>query len=440
MIRFFVIGIFFHVIQARSFLDDKNIKDTCVERIDKNSVPGRYPYQVRLIGGDSGHFGCGGSLIEPEWVLSAAACAGFATHVEIGRYNTSNSNETFEKIDIEFEAIHPFYDSSSNENDLVLIKLANPSNYTTVTVNDGSIDLSAGTNVTVIGWGLSSSNRVFSITTEPSDVHQEEQTVVVDHDLCRTNLLRFFRFSEDMLCAFDKANIGDTGGPWIIKGDNATSDVVVGATSWYFRCGRPNVAALFNTSLDFIHEITNCTYAEGDDATTFEDCSSVTCGTDGSFTCAVEGDYNCLDFKQDGFDYSSCQSDISNVCYVSDGTCDLSLNNEECNYDGGDCCADSCYGGRFCYTNYFYACIDPTSDETFFLSPVMEFLISVYDPLTRVLDAFVLKYTYGFPILVFPNWNEGILNVVPGFDEVLESISSSTLTFLINFSLIVFGE
>jgi len=439
MIRFFVIGILFHVIQARSFLDDKNIKDTCEERIDKSSVPGRYPYQVRLIGGDSGHFGCGGSLIEPEWVLSAAACAGFATHVEIGRYNTSDSNETFEEIDIEFEAIHPFYDSSSNENDLMLIKLANPSNYTTATVNDGSIDLSAGTNVTVIGWGLSFSNRILQITTDPSDVHQEERKLVVDHDECRFTH-RAYIVSEDMLCAFDRTNIGDTGGPWIIKGDNATSDVVVGATSWFRSCDRPKVAALFNTSLDFIHEITNCTYAEGDDATTFEGCSSVTCGTDGSFTCAVEGDYNCLDFKQDGFDYSSCQSDISNVCYLSDGICDLSLNNEECNYDGGDCCVDNCYGGRSCYVNYFYACIDPTSDATFFLSAVMEFLISVYDPLTRVLDAFVLKYTYGFPILVFPNWNEGILNVVPGFDEVLESISSSTLTFLINFSLIVFGE
>jgi len=440
MIRFFVIGILFHVIQARSFLDDKNIKDTCEERIDKISVPGRYPYQVRLIGGDSGHFGCGGSLIEPEWVLSAAGCAGFATHVEIGRYNTSNSNETFEKIDIEFEAIHPFYDSSSNENDLMLIKLANPSNYTTVTVNDGSIDLSAGTNVTVIGWGLSSSNRVFSITTEPSDVHQEEQTVVVDHDLCRTNLLRFFRFSEDMLCAVDQADIADTGGPWIIKGEDATSDVVVGATSWKIRCDLPKVAALFNTSLDFIHEITNCTYAEGDDATTFEDCSSVTCGTDGSFTCAVEGDYNCLDFKQDGFDYSSCQSDISNVCYVSDGICDVPLNNEECNYDGGDCCVDNCYGGGSCGNNYFFACIDPTSDSTFFLSPVIEFLISVYDPLTRVLDAIVLKYTYIFPIYVFPKWNDFILNIVPGFDEVLDSIASSTLTFLKLISSIVFGE
>ena len=362
---------------------------------------------------------------------------GVATHVEIGRYNTSDNNEAFEEIDIEFEAIHPFYDTDTIENDLMLIKLANASNYTTIAVNDGSIDLSAGTNVTVIGWGLTSSYRdLLQPPTEPSDVHQEEQTVVVDQD----KISNFLLISEDMLCAVDQADIADTGGPWIIKGEDATSDVVVGATSWKIRCDFPKVAALFNTSLDFIHEITNCTYAEGDDATTFEGCSSVTCGTDGSFTCAVEGDYNCLDFKQDGFDYSSCQSDISNVCYVSDGTCDLSLNNEECNYDGGDCCVDNCYGGGFCGNNYFFACIDPTSDSTFFLSPVIEFLISVYDPLTRVLDAIVLKYTYIFPIYVFPKWNDFILNIVPGFDEVLDSIASSTLTFLKLISSIVFGE
>ncbi|CAN0372776.1 unnamed protein product, partial [Ectocarpus fasciculatus] len=67
------------------------------------------------------------------------------------------------------------------------------------------------------------------------------------------------------------------------------------------------------------------------------DCCSCDC-TDGDYTCGSFG-YNCLDVD------SSCYGDPQcswRADLVSDGYCDPDNNNEECQYDGGDCCSCDC--------------------------------------------------------------------------------------------------
>lgn len=87
------------------------------------------------------------------------------------------------------------------------------------------------------------------------------------------------------------------------------------------------------------------------------------------------------DFKQDGSNYvigevhtdycydpthspapapitSSC--DIPYFMWVGDGYCDSVANNPECNYDGGDCCPQTCVATQWeCGTYSSYNCIDP---------------------------------------------------------------------------------
>ena len=271
--------------------------------------------------------------------------------------------------------------------------------------------------VTTMGWGRTEEGEG-----EPlSDVHQEVQLKTVDRQECKEAYTSLYLISDDMLCASGEADEenkgscqGDSGGPYIIKGENATSDIAVAAVSWAIGCARdefPSVSALFHTSLDFIHEITNCTYAEGDDATTFEDCCSVTC-KDGHYSCAIEGSCNCLDFKQDGFDYSSCQSDLSNVCWVSDDVCDLSLNKEECNYDGGDCCDDTCSGAGYCDFRK-PLCIDPKSDSKIRFNAVLEFMIGLYEPLTYIFQTLAYNIIYRFRFPILPTLINFILSFFP---------------------------
>lgn len=46
---------------------------------------------------------------------------------------------------------------------------------------------------------------------------------------------------------------------------------------------------------------------------------------------------------------------------IGDGSCELVLNNEECGYDGGDCCACTCVDGlEVACGSIAYECIDPS--------------------------------------------------------------------------------
>ena len=60
--------------------------------------------------------------------------------------------EVYEDIEIEWETKHPDYDSSSLDNDLMMVKLAESSSYIPVALDDGSQTLTSGTDVTVMGW------------------------------------------------------------------------------------------------------------------------------------------------------------------------------------------------------------------------------------------------------------------------------------------------
>ena len=132
---------------------------------------GRFPYQVALTNGGMQY--CGGTLVDKDWVLSAAHCSGNSDTVSIGRHDLTDDSEKFESIEIDWETKHPDYNDFSLQNDFMMIKLKESSSFEPVQLNDGSIDLPSGSHVTVMGWV---SVNILILSTIHQSMVQEEFT------------------------------------------------------------------------------------------------------------------------------------------------------------------------------------------------------------------------------------------------------------------------
>ena len=118
-----------------------------------------WPWQVRLYenAGDEWGF-CGGSLIDSQWVLTAAHCVPNVTSLVVGYGNVSRDKQ--KRVDSALVISHPSYNLKGNsDNDVALVKLASPVKFGkgTAKVSLASNDLykaSFGETAYVTGWGM----------------------------------------------------------------------------------------------------------------------------------------------------------------------------------------------------------------------------------------------------------------------------------------------
>lgn len=201
---------------------------------------GRYEY-IALLMGEEDPF-CAGTLVSPEYVLSAAHCSHHSYTVQIGRHDLTDDFEDYEEIDVEAEIIHPDFNSIDLNFDFMLIKLAWPSEYQTIIMDDGSMDLAEGRDVTVMGWGAECEGGDFS------DVLLETEVDVVSITNCR-NQYPNGAVTDNMICAAREdrdACQGDSGGPLIVNKGWSDEDVQVGIISWGYGCADPDFPGVYS--------------------------------------------------------------------------------------------------------------------------------------------------------------------------------------------------
>ena len=154
--------------------------------------------------------GCGGSLIAPNIVLSAAHCKGISETATLGMHKinlpSGQSSEFYniEHIPIAESITHPNYVNESMDNDYWLIRLEYPSTlYADQIVEldapSDALDLDDGGehDLTVMGFGLTSSGG------DAPNIMQEVTVDYIPNDMCTKNPYNYMRrdITSNMMCA-----------------------------------------------------------------------------------------------------------------------------------------------------------------------------------------------------------------------------------------------
>ena len=148
----------------------------------------------------------------------------------IGQYDRS---KRFQNEIIQIKSIHPHEKFGTDDlglsYDQMVVILKKPSKSTThVKVNLSSNIPSQDDTITVIGFGV----------TEDGGLSSKLKTMdgsYLTNDECSNDIGNDF-IQSDMVCLLGDSNSrqcrGDSGGPWIIRGDSPENDVQIATVSW----------------------------------------------------------------------------------------------------------------------------------------------------------------------------------------------------------------
>lgn len=225
----------------------------------QDANPGAWPWQAFV--GE----GCGGSLIAPDWVLTAAHCffredgsriPDAEMGVILGEHVISAEEGTEQRLANAQSIIHENYDPQTNNNDIALIRLSQPATLNgrvqviaLVTAGEEASIAGPGTVATSTGWGSTNPVPLGVQNMDPgSDVLRQVGLTILSNEACAAQPENA-GINADQLCAggtpeggTDSCQ-GDSGGPLVVPASGTFK--LAGVVSFGVGCALPNIAGVY---------------------------------------------------------------------------------------------------------------------------------------------------------------------------------------------------
>ncbi|XP_030633817.1 transmembrane protease serine 13a [Chanos chanos] len=213
---------------------------------------GQWPWQLSLH--FSGSHVCGGSLISPDFVVTAAHCFPSTTPSSRDPRNWQvyggavSQNNLQNPYSVQKIIVNENYNRFTNDYDIALMKLTRPVEFSNA-VQPACLpaydqNFAHGTECWTSGFGTTEEGAA-----RGSTELKEVSVNIIDVRVCNSSNVYRGSVSKNMICAGDLEGgrdscQGDSGGPLVCEGDNERW-YLTGVTSWGAGCGRANKPGVY---------------------------------------------------------------------------------------------------------------------------------------------------------------------------------------------------